>query len=249
MSEGRKCVFCGAVPVTREHVFADWMGPAFKGVIGDQGTIEIRSDDGTVKSFPSVPFTHTIRRFCEDCNGAWMGQKETLVKPFLTPMMTGGFPNSLTPSMQLDLADWAVKTALVLNYLRPYRRPIPNSEYPAFRALSTPLPRQLVWIGHRDPRRDNLVVKSYFGKTPDPRDDESNEGWPYLCTFSIGFVVLQVFGHTMPLTLNIELGDDHPRVMKMIYPVQRRVEWPPSSIDTIGNLELLHQLFTSAPLP
>jgi hypothetical protein len=154
MSEGRKCVFCGAVPVTREHVFADWMGPAFMGIIGDQGTIEIRSDDGTVKSFPSVPFTHTIRRFCEGCNGAWMGHKETLVKPFLTPMITGGFPNSLSPSMQLDLADWAVKTALVLNYLRPNRRPIPDSEHPDFRASSTPLARQLVWIGHRDPRRD-----------------------------------------------------------------------------------------------
>ena len=250
MSESRECVFCGALPVTRENIFAEWMQVAFKEIIGDAGVVEIRRDDGTSITFPSAPFTHTVRRFCEDCNAKWMGGMETRVQPFLTPMMTGGFPNSLTPAMQLLLANWAVKTALVLNYMRPNKRPIPDSKYPAFRASSTPLARQLVWIGHRDPRKDNLIVKSYIGKTPDPgATNRTNQGWPYLCTFSIGFVVLQVFGHTMPLTLNIELGDDHPRVMSMIFPVQGRIEWPPTSINTVGDIALLHQLFTGAPLP
>jgi hypothetical protein len=237
--------------VTREHVFAEWIGIAFEGIIGDTGTGEIRSDDGRIDTYTRAPFTDKIKRFCEPCNSVWMSGMEGRVKPFLTPMMTGGFPKSLTPAMQLALANWAVKSALVLNYQRPQMRPVPDSEYPAFRSSVQPLPRQLVWIGHRDPRTDNLVVRSVIGKTPDPRDySESNEGWGYLCTFSVGFVVLQVFGHNMPLTLNLEFADDHPRVMKQIWPVQGNVKWPSASIDTLASdFRIIHQMFTGSPLP
>ena len=48
-----------------------------------------------------------------------MNDMKLRVKKFLAPMVTGGFPETFNPAMQLALANWALKTVLVLDHQDP----------------------------------------------------------------------------------------------------------------------------------
>jgi len=52
---------------------------------------------------------------CAKCNNEWMSRLEKLVKPILTPMLTGQSID-LDPAKQVALCQWGIKTAMVLEH-------------------------------------------------------------------------------------------------------------------------------------
>ncbi len=161
-STRKPCVFCGDTlsKLTREHAFGNWMATAFKDCIDEYGAVEIRTGTKAPIRCRTGPFTDTVRIACKSCNEGWMNDCELGVQQMLAPMMTGGFPRLLTEAHQTALATWAVKTPLVLDHHTPRNPIVPNMEYSELFATKRPLPSHIVWVGHTDPRRSNLVINS-----------------------------------------------------------------------------------------
>ena len=259
------CIFCGSVDrkLTREHIFGQWMKAAFDGVISEVGNTEIRCSGRQTVSYETAPFDDTIGGVCYVCNNHWMEHIETLVQPTLTPMMTGGFPTSLTREQRNELATWAMKTVLVLDQLNPKnRRTVPESTYSDFFQRKAPSSYHEVSIGRIDPRMNNLVVCSIQSKiekfvdTTDARtatyfQNSLGRGqWMYVTTFSIGFVVFQVFGHNLPKSVRVRRTQLHRQALHSLWPGHLAIKWPSGpSIDTMGGLVAAHDAYTLVPPP
>lgn len=259
------CVFCGdsSQRLTDEHVMADWIGKDFGQI--PTGISQITNAKGELTQWPSAPFSDVVKIVCQDrCNGGWMSDLEAAVKPILGPMMTRGWVTTLSAPTQQTLAFWAVKTALVIEHLHPRHRVVGDSEYGGLFAAQQPLPTHVVWIGRRNSPGDNLVssLKESLNRIQVPADNHKmtqairqatdNGARMYRFTFSIGHVVFQVFGHNIPMTLQIEGGTGFHDVVQQIWPPKSDVTWPPpKSVESVGGTEGLHRAWgsTSRPTP
>ena len=124
-------MFCGSTDkkITKQHIFSQQLRDVFKGIIGETGTSSIRTGINPPIEFSSPPFVDKVGGFCEECNSTWMQVIEARAIQILSPMITGGFPRSLSPSDQKALATWALLTALVLDHQVPQNRIVPDAEY------------------------------------------------------------------------------------------------------------------------
>lgn len=265
----RACVFCGddSKPLHKEHIFADWIAKIYGSM--PTGISQAVDQHGITKTWGKNAFQDKVRIVCQDrCNGGWMSDLEDQIKPILGPMITKGWSTSLSPVSQREIAFWAVKTALVLDQFQPSTRVIPDSEYPALYSAQRPLPSHLVWLSRRNSPGDNLAssFKESIGtirvpnggegaKLTDKIRESMSEGKGlYRVTFSVGFVVFQVFGHTLPTTLDIEEGADNAEYTQRIWPPNDQIIWPPpKGIEEVGGLSGLHRMWggnaQAAPRP
>jgi len=240
--------------MSKQHLLGKRWRKAFKGVIGTEGFVELRTGSEVIASYTSAPFDTQIRCVCKSCNEGWMEVMERASFPVCEPMAVRNLPTSLDSSAQLALANWAVETALMMDRLPASDRYIPQDDYPTFNALKRPLESHTVWIGRIDPTIDLRVVSVIKGIVRrvalDPNDasiiDKAERSiaagqWIYLTTFNIGYLVFQVMGHN--LTTGVELtttGGSHGDVMSQVWPYQGVVEWPPSiSVDAVGGLSVI----------
>jgi hypothetical protein len=256
------CVFCGddSSGPSNEHVFGDWISNLF-GHYPD-GTSQLLAEDGTVRSWGTVPFQDRVRVVCRRCNTGWMSQLEGRVKAVLGPMLLRGWITSLSPRTQADIAFWAAKTALVLDHLQPRARVVPETEYAALHSAQSALPAHMVWLAHRSRQVDqmgDLLGSSLKQPITHIALSENQDAGPfrdrleqwvaegrgmYRITFTVGRVVFQVFGHSLPTQVGISAQSEQASVVQRIWPVGGDVSWPPPvSIESIGGVEALHRAF------
>jgi hypothetical protein len=256
MSDGavrKPCIFCGSTEnkLTQQHLFASRFRESFEGLIAIGRTM-IHTEGNLVASFPSKPFTDTIGGVCKPCNNVWLNGIEDRVFPVIEPMMARDAATSLTPAMQLAIANWAVETVLVFDHLYPRHRRVPDSEYGTFYTKTQPLKSHVVWIGRTILTAENLINVSIgrIIRLTLKQDDALKKrlfdsaalgNWNYVMTYSIGYVVLQVVGFAIPEAVPLITDERHRSTMSRIWPVQGKVEWPPAvSIDTVGDIRALH---------
>jgi hypothetical protein len=250
------CIFCGddRNRLTDEHVFGDWISKLFAS--HSTGVAQLIDSDGNVQQWAQVPFQQKVKVVCENCNTGWMADLEAKVKPILTPMLLGQRQEVRAQTQKL-LAFWTVKTALIIDHLQPKARVVPETEYSALYKSQSPLPTHLVWFGHRTVPRDrtgdllgaarkqpiaHLDVEASMEKRILQWVSEGRK--MYRITFSVGNLVVQVFGHDFPTTLNIEGPPEQAQLVRRIWPITGRFKWPPlRSLDEIGGLDGLHRAF------
>lgn len=114
------CGFCESTTekITYEHVFAEWIGPLFGA--RQPGMVvrhTLKLDDTAIPPRFSYGLDHRVRMPCRRCNTGWMSGLEDIVKPIITPMIQGHVGRLLTLSDQVVIARWAVKTAMVVEYM------------------------------------------------------------------------------------------------------------------------------------
>ena len=114
------CGFCQrAGKITKEHVFAKWLGPI---ISAGQPVKAIRHDialDGKPKAqWESTSLDTQVRMACGPCNSGWMNALETKMQAIIPPMILGR-RQSLDIESQAAIATWAIKTAMVIEFLRP----------------------------------------------------------------------------------------------------------------------------------
>jgi hypothetical protein len=230
------------------------------------GSAFIKRRDGSEKTYPIDPFNQTVRVVCENCNHGWMNGLETKVRSFLGPMIRHGKSTKLGPTEQASLAAWAIKTGLMLEYLHPIEKVVPDSVYHAIFATKQPPAGHLVWMAHRtvfeiDSGRE-LIVSSLEESLPrfdieeavyekfinvvnkDPNFKKTHN--VFRLTYTIGHVVFQVFGHNLPFGFKV-VGPPN-KVIQPIWPIISDVTWPPAdAVEIIGGLVGLHNAF-DAPL-
>lgn len=110
------CVFCGASPTTKEHVYSRWTHKFITKMPGrylsTQGTESKTSSD--LKLLKGKGDIHDWQVKCVDegCNSGWMSQLEKRAMPILTPLLKSE-ATVLSVTDQRTVAAWAVLKAMV----------------------------------------------------------------------------------------------------------------------------------------
>lgn len=105
----RQCVFCGATPVTREHVIPEWIANYLS---VNHMTVNVTDDAGRRTWTTVESFNFVARIVCARCNGGWMAELENNARPLLLPLFDG---TEVVLSIQEQgvIARWLWKTAVV----------------------------------------------------------------------------------------------------------------------------------------
>jgi len=219
----RQCLFCANQAKTKEHLFADSilqiLAPPLRpitAVFGNSSPVEIRGDI-------------EIRCVCRGCNGGWMSDLETKVKPLLSAMI-----HDISITLSLDdqsaVALWSAKTAMVLQATinKHGKRFYTREECERLRSHSVIPSRSMIWLGRFSSTGlfssgTNLWLNNNLG-------GETCDG--QVATFAADHLIFQV------LTIRIRNDDGKPMrticregpwdgSLLGIYPVNQVVTWPP----------------------
>lgn len=115
----RECIFCGNTQLSGEHIFAEWLRKITARVLPPTATARFVADTPREeREWPGMSFPTTVRKVCHRCNNTWMSDLENDAKNVLVSLMFGR-EQVLTIHDQQRLALWCVKTAIVMNAVRP----------------------------------------------------------------------------------------------------------------------------------
>src|SRR4051794_130046 len=116
----RICLFCGGTPVTREHLWPDWLRRKVQIAIPFPHHIEEEVDGTPTRdiSFEHPPYDQQVRAVCATCNNGWMSHVEETAKPILEPLLEWR-GRVLHRRLQRELATWALMKAAVFDGLHP----------------------------------------------------------------------------------------------------------------------------------
>lgn len=213
----RRCVFCGDVARSKEHVWPRWVSRLFP---DGQFTMEFMWPVDSPKTRVNTEIDVQVKQVCGACNNGWMSDIETAAQTVLAPMMTRRKPVSLSPEDQTIVATWATKMALVLPYADPNTpNPYAAEDRALFRTTRAPLPGSLVWLaGYAGGRRG---VQSWFRC---PAAEVPARVVPHSVTLSLGFLALQLLGGVD----HVKVQDGHWSPASVaIWPSVGTATWPP----------------------
>lgn len=235
-SPPKKCIFCGATPLTGEHVWPDWLRKhlprdmaSYKMLraevrdLSARGRVGVRGGDIHHRKVKCVCETH--------CNNGWMRELENRVEPVLSKMLTGA-EIRLTEENQRTLAAWFALKAVVSEYDFGAPR---ISTYRERQALMTKKqPSSEGWrilVGHyqRDRWPGHWVncPLSIVEKIEDRRERAVRKNSQSL-TFVVGTVYMLLLRSAMPgLVGKLRLGPAHDK-LRQIWPLSGvSFCWPP----------------------
>jgi hypothetical protein len=193
---GRKCIFCGGAPLSREHVVPEW----FRKLVGISevrpGSVTHHTPgDATEIDFEAIPVSRTARVVCERCNNGWMSQLEQQARIILTPLLQGQSGQLSEKDLDL-LARWAFKTACVIDAASPGSGEGFPHEHRSLLRERDELPRRsavwmTTWPG------TTTAWTAHWGMAvavqPNEQPDEINA---YGATFALGPVAFRVYATT-----------------------------------------------------
>lgn len=189
------CIFCGAVPLTREHLWPDWLRRELEIKQPFPHRIEQERDGVETRdvSFETPPFNQTVKAVCAACNGGWMSEIEAAAKPLLQSLIRAE-GRRLDRGEQRVLAQWAFLKACVFDELHPQERVVPAAHRQYLYAHKEP-PAEGVWIrlatyealeiGHY--AQQGLLLARHDGPAP-------TEPNVYFVTITVGALVVLVTG-------------------------------------------------------
>lgn len=139
----RVCVFCKNGPVTREHVWPDWVSDAVGARFGKRVKWSMEGSDRN-QSHGSLDAV--VKRVCKPCNSGWMSALETQASALLTPFILGDMASALISRKQQELLSvWATKTLLMADFLYATQQ-YPRKAYSRFYAAKLPPERSVMWV-------------------------------------------------------------------------------------------------------
>jgi hypothetical protein len=254
----KACIFCGRddIKITKEHVFPDWLSKMFPDNVFaiNEG---INADGKVAYRYRSKMFQHTMNCVCIDCNNTWMSNIENEAKHILIKMLNAkNFV--LDKKSQRRIANWGMKTILVLNHNNPAppESPyIPREHYQTFFEAKGVSAGNVMLLGSFEKRAyqggdriaSNLidvVTNLRVPKEVAPHVEAriAGGGRIYYATLNLGNIVFQLVGN------NVFDGTDHklelivqPEPMRILNPFHTKIRWPLRySVDAIGGLDAAH---------
>jgi hypothetical protein len=222
----RKCAFCEReVTLTLEHVFPQWIGSVLPPA---DSVIHIHKTEGEVTRAHTAPKMEAkVKRVCERCNTGWMEALEGAARLVLPGLIRPRRDHvGLAPIEQEIVSVWAVKTALMCEFMDPHTASAPRSDFQTIFRTLTPPPGTNVWLAAYDGPKEldynhrRLTFSGVNVGVPDRRG--------YLTAFIIGRLVIYVMG----------VEADSPWIYRMSKESQRRAipiqprrwvfpKWPP----------------------
>ena len=242
--EPRTCVFCGGTPLTKEHIWPQWIGDALP-ITAELVPHEVHD----LPPWDAPPFSLTVKRVCASCNNGWMSDLETTARPSLTPMMLGQ-QVALDGPTQKVIATWTLKTAMMFQFTEKARS-IPDEHYEFLYRRRAPPGSTLTWIA----RYVNLKpdgtwhverMAHYASHKLEIIGSESGKlTHGYGVTMSIGQLVLQVLGVYGDHGERVHRSARSPGHSEEIWPTHGIVTWPPRFALDEKELDLFGRAFLS----
>lgn len=240
------CGFCGGPGVTKEHVWPDWLRKRILDSRDSAGqktfTMEVENAART-KRFASTTLESTVRMPCAKCNNGWMSALEGDVKPFMASMVFPGEKTILTHERQSPLARWAVKTAMVFEWVakpEPYFTP---DERLKFRTLQQIPSNVRVWLGHYDAMQPAHAIQHRIGLVR----DNGRVSQAYSLTLTADFLAMQVFAYRNPgppgERIPVRPGPWNDALFRISPVGDDSMMWPPKLTMDNKGLEMLDSRF------
>lgn len=170
------CVFCGATPLTNEHVWPQWMrnleGPKLvRQIAHDYGPYPLPrvtwSGDhavlhSEVRNGRPAPMDATVKIACGRCNGGWMSRLEQRAKPVLSAMTSND--EMVLPVDDVEMiAAWSFKTAAMFQYNDPATQAVGRKEMIAFKRAQLPPSNAGVEVFRADTRTHAMRLRNVGG--------------------------------------------------------------------------------------
>lgn len=245
----RACIFCGSrTDLNREDLWPKWL---VKAVVQNRPS---KIEQILGQDTPHLYAGKWVkgRGVCERCNGGWMSDLETKIKPILEPLI---FDSSsvLDYVQQSAVAIWTMKTAMVFECVKGAASTVATANEVFYYAAdrqhlmqwSTPPPDTFVWLGRYEPEFSLWTQNDHLSNAQ-PRGllDEGSA-----TTFAIGRCLIQALTvrrppesanevQTRPIRHDKSLWSD---ALIQIWPASDNfAQWPP--LRTVSSLDNLDQL-------
>jgi len=245
----RACIFCGGTPVTKEHLWPQWVtGTLKRGPRRLRRPVTIQMTTGSGPSHEwscGDDINVTAKRVCRQCNSGWMANLEESALPLLQKMMMGRIV-SLDTHGQTVVARWLALRALVFRY---FAQPItePEREWlDYFYEHQVPPPTCYQWITAYNGQKpfhyagNDITASDVPGRATEPWHTPHG----ILMTLVIGYLAAKLLWIRKG-----EPGDLDPSGLVRVWPARNTaVIWPPRTppLDETG-LEALTRMFLSPP--
>lgn len=183
----RSCIFCGGTPVTREHVWPQWLarelGPASKLHRDRGGSAKMAVRAGVVetpgggvnvvnwiedKAGPATAAKQVLKVACGPCNSGWMASLEAAAKPIVLELMSNRRAKLASETDREVLVRWLLKCAAVWEWDDPASAILPPEHRAEIADFDTPVSAEwlveMVWCPHDF---GNAHVAEMFSDGPD----------------------------------------------------------------------------------
>ena len=225
------CIFCPNEANSNEDLFPNW-------VLARVNTrYQLRRQVG--EQPPTFTDSQQVRVpcVCKTCNNGWMSRLEMKVKRYLGPMIDD-MAIPLDKDYQKGLAEWAMKTAMVIDSVDVNDRYYIQSERYAFKANRT-----LAQV-------TNVVVGRFTGHSLDANantftilgPDDIRVASGHIFSVMVGHVVMQVksvriarHARNMRIKMESNPGPWAASLLQVWPNENKRVDWPPpNSFSTLN---------------
>jgi hypothetical protein len=227
------CIFCGGVPLTREHIWADWFRAYLPRTLPfyHSSRIVLNEDNSqtrTSKKISGDPKSRKLRIVCKKCNNEWMSDLQNATKPILIPLLRGR-QITLSEPRQRQLATWVATTVICAEYLQPASVAMPVTGRRWLFTNRTPPDNMRIWIGNFDRQNwkadwahNSLRISDNEGRHP---GTVNPDGTPRPNTQTITYVAGKLYIHAFtcpfPEILNsTKLTGPVNRALVQIWPIR-----------------------------
>jgi hypothetical protein len=199
VSSDTGCIFCGRTPLTREHLWPDWLRREANIRQAYNVRMEHESDGIETRdhSFPAPPFDRVVKAVCAVCNGGWMSNIEANAKPILQKLIYAQSA-TLDPDAQRKVASWAFLKACVFDELHPAERVVPpEHRQRLYTYKHPPATGVATWLGTYEAVQVGHYAYQGIKMT---REDLPDPEVPtvYVVTITAGALIVQVAGSLLP---------------------------------------------------
>jgi hypothetical protein len=221
----RTCAFCRRErKLTLEHAFPSWIQrylPHSQHVTSVTHTAKAEGEE--LRAWKTRDLDVKVKRVCAECNNGWMSDLEQVARLVLVPLMNGR-PRRLVASEQEIIAVWAIKTALVCEFIHPSARGASDLHFRDIGERLNPPRDSHVWLA----RYEGPKELDYNHRVLVFTDSSDTKRTGYITSFIINRLVIYVMDVQEGPPLRTELSAHAERGAVPIHPVKYGVvSWPP----------------------
>jgi hypothetical protein len=236
------CIFCNSESGSEEHLWPDWVHRFMRENGIDLGALRVQ--EGTGPEIIDDDLEKTINTVCHTCNNTWMSRIEDKNRQrFL--LMLRNTPFTVDPGGMKLLTEWAVKTAMVQDSIKPrignenfYAR----EERIAMRERREIPARTRVWVGALDEFHLGSHGTDFTIKAIKVGGGEERIGTGCANTIYMGYFVTQVVTeHIYPQypadqipPIQPPAGISDSRLIQVYPQILKKADWPPEPFTNGG---------------
>jgi hypothetical protein len=237
----RACLFCGGGPCTREDAWPLWLMGHFP--VPETARMFAERDGRQLPDWPTTKARLVVKWLCGPWNNGWMSQLEADAKPIIEAILADKL-SEIDGLAQMTLAQWAVKTVMVLEAFYPDREWFYSEKDRREMHAARTIP----------PYTDVLIAKcvnqpNIYSAEKGHRTGQPNDGVRAIATtMGFGCLGLQVVSVKLPATapnytkLTYEVSK-HPleEILVQVWPSSDQPrKWPPKcGLDGDWGLDVL----------